>query len=303
MNEEYNLSQSYQDADNLNLLGKMYLNFVLDSDVLEWIHEQAKVTGSSTDNLINAALREYVTFHREIRENVESKDRVYDYLTYCEKHRKKDLLDVLFEKREINFNSIQRIIREAVSVSRHQKTRDDKLRDSKLKDERNIGILRNTASPETLRNVELEIIQHELKPIQYKEKLDDVFMYFLSLFIVVTFLTAFEIDVTELNTNLIYGMFNTPTAMIGLVLLVIKIFTHLIFRYQHRKIDKRIYLVQRAQVKQPSKAQGNHDHINSQPMIKKKPSLMSQLKNIRIDGPEDFAANIDLYLNGEKRVK
>jgi hypothetical protein len=133
------------------------------------------------------------------------------------------------------------------------------LRESKLEDERNIGILRNTASPETLKNVELKIIQHELKPIQYKEKLDDVFMYFLSLFIVVTFLTAFEIDVTELNTNLIYGMFNTLTAMIGLVLLVIKIYTHLIFRYQHREIDKRIYLVQRAQMKQPSNDQAKHD--------------------------------------------
>lgn len=140
MNEEYNLSQSYQDVDNLNLLGKMYL-IVLDSDVLEWIHEQAKVTGSSTDNLINAALREYVTFYREIRENVESKDRIYDYLTYCEKHRKKDLLDVLFEEREINFNCINRIIRETLSVSRHQKKRGDKLRESKLEDERNIGIL------------------------------------------------------------------------------------------------------------------------------------------------------------------
>lgn len=31
-----------------------------------------------------------------------------------------------------------------------------------------------------------------------------------------------------------------------------------------------------------------------------KQSFLSQLQEIRIDGPEDFAANIDLYLNGEK---
>jgi hypothetical protein len=30
---------------------------------------------------------------------------------------------------------------------------------------------------------------------------------------------------------------------------------------------------------------------------------MSQLKNIRIDEPDDFAANLDLYLSGEKRVE
>ncbi len=32
------------------------------------------------------------------------------------------------------------------------------------------------------------------------------------------------------------------------------------------------------------------------------PSLMARLKQVRIDGPEDFATNLDLYMNGEKRV-
>ncbi len=31
-------------------------------------------------------------------------------------------------------------------------------------------------------------------------------------------------------------------------------------------------------------------------------TLMDQLMEIRIDAPEDFAANFDLYLNGEKSV-
>jgi hypothetical protein len=34
----------------------------------------------------------------------------------------------------------------------------------------------------------------------------------------------------------------------------------------------------------------------------KKPSLMSQLRSIeKIDGPSDFAENIDAYLNGDKQ--
>jgi hypothetical protein len=33
---------------------------------------------------------------------------------------------------------------------------------------------------------------------------------------------------------------------------------------------------------------------------KKKQSFMSKLRSIKIDGPEDFSKNIDLYLNGEK---
>lgn len=32
-------------------------------------------------------------------------------------------------------------------------------------------------------------------------------------------------------------------------------------------------------------------------------SLMARLRNIRIDAPEDFAANFDLYMSGEKRVE
>jgi len=35
----------------------------------------------------------------------------------------------------------------------------------------------------------------------------------------------------------------------------------------------------------------------------KKQSFMSKLKNIKIDAPEDFAANLDLYMSGEKRVE
>ena len=32
------------------------------------------------------------------------------------------------------------------------------------------------------------------------------------------------------------------------------------------------------------------------------PSLMAKLKQIKIDGPQDFATNADLYASGEKRV-
>jgi hypothetical protein len=31
-------------------------------------------------------------------------------------------------------------------------------------------------------------------------------------------------------------------------------------------------------------------------------SLLSKLKKIKIDGPEDFSENLDLYLSGEKSI-
>lgn len=33
----------------------------------------------------------------------------------------------------------------------------------------------------------------------------------------------------------------------------------------------------------------------------KKEGLLSKLQSIQIDAPEDFAANLDLYVSGEKR--
>ena len=34
----------------------------------------------------------------------------------------------------------------------------------------------------------------------------------------------------------------------------------------------------------------------------KQPGLMSKLRQIQIDGPEDFATNLDLYISGEKHA-
>jgi hypothetical protein len=33
-----------------------------------------------------------------------------------------------------------------------------------------------------------------------------------------------------------------------------------------------------------------------------KPGIMAKLKEIKIEGPSDFSANLDQYLSGEKRV-
>lgn len=38
----------------------------------------------------------------------------------------------------------------------------------------------------------------------------------------------------------------------------------------------------------------------SQEASPKKTGILSKLKQVKIQGPEDFAQNIDLYLNGEK---
>jgi hypothetical protein len=34
----------------------------------------------------------------------------------------------------------------------------------------------------------------------------------------------------------------------------------------------------------------------------RKPGILAKLKDIKIEAPPDFAANLDLYMSGEKRV-
>ncbi|KAM3089622.1 hypothetical protein ACKFKG_33315 [Phormidesmis sp. 146-35] len=34
----------------------------------------------------------------------------------------------------------------------------------------------------------------------------------------------------------------------------------------------------------------------------RKPGIMARLRRIKIEAPEDFSVNLDLYLNGEKQL-
>lgn len=67
------------------------------------------------------------------------------------------------------------------------------------------------------------------------------------------------------------------------------------------KIKKCLFLLEQAQSilnnieTNKNATQSKHDG--------KKPSLMSRLRNISIEGPEDFAVNHDLYISGEKRIE
>jgi len=43
-------------------------------------------------------------------------------------------------------------------------------------------------------------------------------------------------------------------------------------------------------------------HFAEAKQPRQKPSLMSRLKQITIEAPEDFAANVDVYTNGDERA-
>lgn len=48
--------------------------------------------------------------------------------------------------------------------------------------------------------------------------------------------------------------------------------------------------------------QDNSQEVAQPKQSATKQSLMSKFKNIKIDGPDDFAENFDLYLSGDKRI-
>lgn len=43
-------------------------------------------------------------------------------------------------------------------------------------------------------------------------------------------------------------------------------------------------------------------YLASRKQVKARPGFLESLASVQIDGPEDFAENIDLYLSGEKQV-
>jgi hypothetical protein len=43
------------------------------------------------------------------------------------------------------------------------------------------------------------------------------------------------------------------------------------------------------------------EFLQMRPKAAEQPNLLERLSRITIDGPEDFAENLDLYLTGEKR--
>ena len=45
------------------------------------------------------------------------------------------------------------------------------------------------------------------------------------------------------------------------------------------------------------------DFVQARSSAPKKESLMSQLRKIKIDAPEDFSINLDRYMSGEKTIE
>jgi hypothetical protein len=46
-----------------------------------------------------------------------------------------------------------------------------------------------------------------------------------------------------------------------------------------------------------------YEFVETVEKMDEKPSLMEQLRKIKIQAPRDFSRNIDLYMSGEKKIE
>ncbi len=46
-----------------------------------------------------------------------------------------------------------------------------------------------------------------------------------------------------------------------------------------------------------------YEFVETVEKSEEKPSLMQQLRKIKIQAPKDFSRNIDLYMSGEKKIE
>lgn len=135
---------------------------------------------------------------------------------------------------------------------------------------------------------------------QQKEKVSASFLPILAILAVVLFIWSFGIPIQKLK-NLLYGAISGVSGAVVILLVFQFLFS---LDSQDLVIYKRcLAILQQAQViaNDASSDKIEADKKVIQPKQQGEgESLMSKLRNIKIDGPEDFAANVDLYLSGEK---
>ena len=87
----------------------------------------------------------------------------------------------------------------------------------------------------------------------------------------------------------------------ALILAGLGFYKELLSQHNISRCNKCISVLKKAQIKiDKSKENKNLAQIKQHD---KKPSLLSRLQSISIEGPEDFAANHDMYISGEKRIE
>lgn len=165
-----------------------------------------------------------------------------------------------------------------------------------IKDQKKIIELSKIASQLTLKFTEIKL-KSLVEQTQVRERATSNFVPILAIFFVALWISIMGTP----SNNLGYGLVAGVSGLVGLTSLVLKSIFESDLQSQVMKYKRYLSFIEQAQlVAANTEASRDTSQADQQ---KKKHSLMSKLKSIKIDGPEDFAINLDLYLSGEKRVE
>lgn len=145
-------------------------------------------------------------------------------------------------------------------------------------------------------------INRKLEVIQDREKLSTTVLQACSIFsigivILILFPQEFQKLLESKDVKLWSGVLALITAVGAGLNLVYRIITESGLKFQIVKLKDCICILQQAQLMIDKVKKTQHEQSKRG---NKKPSLLKRLQNISIEGPEDFAANHDMYISGER---
>jgi len=150
-------------------------------------------------------------------------------------------------------------------------------------------------------------ISSSIEEIKDRTEITYKFIKILSIFIIAIIIYGWIPSdlllkiINSTDIKLWTGILALLSALLTGIVLVWELHFALDFQVEINKLKKCLYLLEQAKLLIDNV--GFNKDIMPIKQRANKQSLMSQLKNIKIDGPEDFAENIDLYLSGEKRIE
>lgn len=166
-----------------------------------------------------------------------------------------------------------------------------------------VNKISKVASQSTSKSIKVDF-EFALKSLQAKKQTDSSLLPVLVALIAVFIVFGLSSHTQFLENSSFTSAYNLLKIIssLGAVLLpVVNFFENLNTESITNEYNKCLYFLEKAQNIE-SNVEVSHSWLETKKSNRKQ-SLMTQLKNIKIDGPEDFAANLDLYLSGEKRIE
>lgn len=175
-----------------------------------------------------------------------------------------------------------------------------RIKNKSIADQQKVEQLYNLASPEKLKSFEIDIEQL-IREAQTREKFNSSISLIVSIMIVLLSIHILNIQ-PQYSANNFPG--NTSVGIPGAVTLIsitLNFMNAVNSKSEINELGRCLALLKKAQIKKEKLE--TYNNLAKSEQSGNKPSLMSKLKQIKIDGPEDFAENLDLYLSGEKRIE